>query len=139
MERFQWYKHTQLQTLVVFPFCKQSELGKQATQFAHASKFLFKNLRTEQTKEQTNRTSQKACSLLFAWVTWSKQVIGSDLIGALRNNKTKIWTMYFFLSWFVWFAWFTLFALFTKKKHTVRLFSPMFTHCIGLVLAAHKG
>ena len=35
------------------------------------------------------------------------------MIGAIKNNQTKIRTMYFFLSWFVWFG---LFALSHKKE-----------------------
>ena len=58
-----------------------------------------------------------ACSPLFTWVTFSKQVIGSALIGALKNNQTQIPKIVFLFK-LVWFVWF---ALFTKKKYTLKL------------------
>ena len=71
---------------------------------------------------------------MFAWVTWSNQVIGSVLIGALKNNQIKIWTMHFFSSWFVWFGLFALFALLTKKEtHPVIVFFRYFYSSMGSV------
>ena len=66
---------------------------------------------------KANKKANKPNNLkgLFAIVRMSqviKKVIGSALIGVLKNNQTNIRTMYFFSSWFVWLALFGLFALF---------------------------
>ena len=66
--------------------------------------FLGKSKQTKQKSKQTKQAKRIVCHC-------SHESRDQD-IGALKNNQTKIGTMYFFSNWFVWFAWFV------NKKET---------------------